>query len=488
MRHSIQLKILISFSVIIFIGLSALLFVSYKLTEQNDNNIIRSDMVSAKKNLDHYLKQYLLINNMDFSEASLLLASDDIAMQLSLAIDNKVDIYSMRGVRLSHNPQRDSQDIMTQDLINAMDGRISYVTGRYGDQVKVYLSYPIKTDEGSIGILRYTKDYTQLFENSRRFRNIINTFAVAIFTVIFIAASILSRQITKPIKRLAVTTEQVSNGDFDVDIYVDSEDEIGDLAKRFRLMVKRIEEQIGIIQDDRDALKESQAQNKVFFDNVTHELKTPITVIMGYAQAMKENGFSDRVFFDKAVSYISNESKRLNNMVVELLELSKTSSANFNYNFVNVDIGELVRQTCDEMNIKAQKYNIDIHCRVGEAIKLKGDRDRLKEVLINLLDNSLKYGYVNSHVEVAAYKEKNIVYIRIKDEGEGIAEENIKKLFDPFYRVSKKSSPELGSAGLGLTIVKNIVEKHGGTIELISIAGEGTEAIVRFEVSESCEN
>lgn len=486
MKHSIQLKILISFSVIIFIGLSALLFVSYKLTEQNDKTIINSDMIAVKKNLDQYLKQYFLINDMEFSEAYLLLAADDISRQLSLAVENNVDIYNSNGNKMSHNPEPDDKDVKNKDLIDAIKGKISYATTIYGDKTKVSLSYPIEVDKNYIGILRYTKDYTQLFNNSKRFRSVINIFAAVIFIIIFIAALILSRQITKPIKKLAENSEQVSNGNFDVNIDVNSGDEIGDLAKRFKMMVKRIKEQIEIIREDRDVLKESQAQNKIFFDNVTHGLKTPITVIMGYAQALKENGFDDRQLFDKSVSYISSESKRLNNMVVELLELSKTSSSNFNYCFENFDIGELVRRTCDEMKIKGKKYNIDICCTVTEDLFLNGDMDKIKEVLINLIDNSMKYGNVNSNIEVAAYKKENTLFIKVKDKGEGIAEENIKKLFDPFYRVSKKVSKELGSAGLGLTIVKSIVEKHGGIIEIKSRIKEGTEVIISFKGDYIC--
>lgn len=373
MKLSIQLKILIAFSVIIFIGLSALLFVSYKLTEQNDNSIINADMIATKKNLDQYLKQYFLINHLDFTGASLISQAEDISVQLSFAIGSDVDIYNINGNEISHNPEPGYISMKNEDLINAMKGKISYATVTNENGTKVSLSYPIQVNNANIGIIRYTKD------------------------------------------------------------------------------------------------------------NVTHELKTPITVITGYAQAMKENGFSDRNMYDKAVFYISDESRRLNNMVVELLELSEVSSTNFKYFFENADIGELVRQTCEEMQIKAKKYNIDIRSNVPENLFLICDRDRLKEVLINLIDNSIKYGNVNSSIEVRIYREGKKVFIRVKDEGEGISEDNMEKLFEPFFRVSKKVSRESGSAGLGLTIVKNIVEKHGGVIEVQSKLKEGTEVIIRLE-------
>ncbi|MBN7575533.1 sensor histidine kinase [Clostridium sp. 2-1] len=487
MKNSIQSKILISFSIIIYIGLSILLFASYKLTEQNDNNIVYADMIEAKKNMDQYLRQYFLINNIDFNEASIIANANDISVQLSSIVGDNAEIYNLNGNEISHNSEKNNiENDNNKDLTDAMNGKISYVTTFYGDKAKVSLSYPIEVDENYIGILRYTKDYTQLFNSTKRFRYVINILVIVIFSMVFIAAAIISRRITKPIKKLEEITEEISNGNFDINIDVNSDDEIGDLAKRFKMMVKKIEEQIEIIRGDRDMLKELQAQNKIFFDNVTHELKTPITVIMGYAQAIQDNEITNKKLFDKSIAYIFNESKRLNNMVVELLELSKTSSTNFSYHFENVDISELIRMTTDEMKIKGKKYNINICCSVMDNLLLKGDRERLKEVLINLIDNSIKYGKVNSKVEVSAYKESNTILIRVKDEGEGISEENIEKLFEPFYRASKKISRELGSAGLGLTIVKSIIEKHGGNIEVKSKINEGTEVIIRFEEHELC--
>ena len=305
-----------------------------------------------------------------------------------------------------------------------------------------------------------------------------------IFIFIFITSFIISRQIAKPIKELTKSSEQVSLGEFDLDINIDSQDEIGELAERFKIMVKRIKEQIEIIERDRDALIETQAQSKAFFDNATHELKTPLTTILGYAQMIKENGFSDEEFFKKGTDYIINESQRLNTMVIEILELSKTSSKYLNSNFERIDLFQLIKATCDEMGIKGRKYNIDICSNIEKELFLQGNYYQLKEVLVNLIDNSIKYGKVNSTVNVEAYKECENIIIKVIDKGVGIPEEHINNLFEPFYRVSKNISREKGSAGLGLTIVKNIVENHGGTIRINSKTNEGTEVIIEFKVGD----
>jgi signal transduction histidine kinase len=283
-----------------------------------------------------------------------------------------------------------------------------------------------------------------------------------------------------PIIKLTKQVQRVEEGNYDGNIEVKSKDEIGILIKEFMQMKDKIKEQIETINSEKEKVEKLEKVRREFFNNVTHELKTPLTTIMGYAQIIKENGFSDRDFFEKGISYIIDESKRLNNMVVEILDLSTLSSRDAAYNFEKLDISRLVSSTCDEMGIKGKKYNIDLRCSAEQGLFVKGDIDKIKEVLVNLIDNSIKYGSVNSVINVDAYSEGKNIYIKVRDKGKGIPEEHLHNLFEPFYRVSKRDSREKGSAGLGLSIVKNIVEKHNGTIVINSRVNEGTEVIIRF--------
>ncbi len=469
---------MVFFSVLIFIGFSLLTFAAYNTTEQNTNSVIRKDMIEAKRNLDIYLNQYKLINNIDLNESILSSEAESISMQLSAQMGNAVDIYDMNGQKLSYSAAPAGITDKTEDLQKATSGEISYTTNFMGNEVIASLSFPIQGS--NIGIIRYYKDYTELFSYNQKFRSIINLFAILIFVIVFITSYVFSRKITRPIKKLAEATAEVARGNFNVDINIFSKDEIGNLSYRFKMMIRKISEQIEIIKDDRDKLEKIQNQNKSFFDNVTHELKTPITTIAGYAQAIEDLGVKDDEFTRKGLKCIINESYRLNNMVIELIELSKASSKKFSYDFKNINIGELVKETCDDMTIKGKKYNITIECNLQDSLRIKGDKEKLREVLINLIDNSIKYGNVNSSIFVSAYQRQNDVFIAVKDQGIGIPEEYITKVFDPFYRVSKKSSRELGSAGLGLAIVREIVERHNGNIEIKSESGHGTEVILRF--------
>lgn len=190
---------------------------------------------------------------------------------------------------------------------------------------------------------------------------------------------------------------------------------------------------------------------------------------------MKDNGFTDAPFFEKGMNYIIHESQRLNRAVVEILELSQSATLSTTYHFEKVNLSEIAKEACEDMRIKARKYNINIHFELQEGLFVLGDRDKLKEVFLNLLDNSIKYGDVNSVIYVESFKEREVVVVKVKDEGEGIPAEDITHVFEPFYRAKKNMLKEKGSAGLGLSIVKNIIEDHHGAIKLQSILNEGTE-------------
>ena len=165
---------------------------------------------------------------------------------------------------------------------------------------------------------------------------------------------------------------------------------------------------------------------------------------------------------------------------MELLNLSKNTYKDFSYEFTTIDLSNILSSTCEEMIIKAKRYNMVIKSKIEYGIKIKGDRDKLKQVFINIIDNAIKYGYVNSTIKIRAYIKYNNAIIEMEDKGEGIAPKDIENIFQPFFRVNKKSSREKGGNGLGLAIVKAIVEKHDGKIYIQSQIKEWTKVIIEF--------
>jgi signal transduction histidine kinase len=478
MRFGIQLKIVILFSVIIFAGLILLLIVSYRITEDNMLQTVRTDMIAAKKNLDIYMNQYFLLSNRELDELSLADEAEGLSRQLSADIGNEVHLYDRAGNQLGGS----ASDIGSggEELAAAQRGEIAYNIHFSGNHATASLAYPLEAGGKTYGVVQYQKDYSQLYAASLRFKQTINMFAAGIFLIIFLSSILISRQITKPVRQLSKSSQQVYAGDYNIDIRVSSRDEIGELAGMFKKMVQKIRQQIHIIEQERDALKKAQAQNKIFFDNATHEMKTPLTTIIGYAQIIKENGFTEREFFERGLDSIIREGKRLNQTVIEMLTLAQASSAQTEYRMEPVNLGELALETSEELQIKAAKYGIRIQSNAQGKLYMTGDRNRLKEVIINLLDNSINYGSVNSTVRIEVFKEGEIPVLQVTDQGEGIPASQLEYLFEPFYRVPGRKGREHGSAGLGLAIVKGIVEKHGGSIQVNSKMKQGTTVTVRF--------
>jgi signal transduction histidine kinase len=464
------------FSVIVFIGFSALLIISNKVGEENMYREVQEDMVQSKKNLDIALNQYFLIHNKRISEDSLGTGNRDLAEQIGSAVGGKVMVYRSDGTPFSGTGlEAKLAAAQTSDLQAAMKSKIAYTTVVDKGRVTGNLSFPVLSDGSILGIIQLERDYTDLFKRHLRFQNTIKGFAAVIFVFVFIGSVFISRQITKPIRVLTKRSAEVAQGSLNADIHISTKDEIGELASSFTVMIARVKEQIDVIERERDEVKHLQARNKVFFDNVTHELKTPLTTILGYAQILRDNGFTDQAFFDKGLKYIINESQRLNVMVADILEVTVSSTPIQTFRFERVNVSNIIREACEDMSIKAGKYNIGIRYELEEMLYVQGDWNKLKEVFLNVLDNSVKYGNVNSIIQVQSFRLGDSVAILIRDEGEGIPEEALKHVFEPFYRDNGMNRTEKGSAGLGLSIVKNTVEQHGGTVEMKSILNKGTQ-------------
>lgn len=190
---------------------------------------------------------------------------------------------------------------------------------------------------------------------------------------------------------------------------------------------------------------------------MTHELKTPLTTILGYAQILRDNGFTDQEFFDKGMNYIIKESQRLNTMVADILEVSVSSAVIQAYRFERIDVSDIIREACEDMSIKAGKYNIGIHYELEEYQYLQGDRDKLKEVFLNVLDNSVKYSDVNSIIEVQSFRLGETIAIVIRDQGKELVLKHSSMYLNPFTRIRESTGGE-GQRRTGLVYC----EKHRG--------------------------
>lgn len=479
MRISIKFKFPAGFTLIL---LMAFLFLNYFVTakiDKNNESTIEQELITIRENCNVFIRQVFVINQYNNSNTYYEKAASDIANELSEAIKSEVGVYSLEG-RLIYSPDESKfNKAKYSDVQNAQNGKSSYTIKYNGDNTEVYYSYPVIIEGNKVGILRIIKDYSSLYKQGNDVAGFVFRVTVIIFAVVFLFSLLLSRNITLPLTRLARYTNEVAAGNMNVHISNKRGDEIGDLYTNFDLMVRKIDKQLRTISKDRDDLKQLMNHRKYFYDNVTHELKTPLTSILGYAQMIRDNGFSDEEFFDKGTRHIINESKRLQTMVINLLELSRQTS-DFEEEFEKVDIGRLLSDTCEVMAFKAGRYGNSFQIKTQDNLFVSGNKNRLKQVFINLIDNAIKYGYPNSEINVDAYLKDAWIYVVIKNKGTGISEKDMERIFIPFYRADKQASREMGSCGLGLSISKAILENHRGEITVRSIENSETTVIVKL--------
>ena len=219
---------------------------------------------------------------------------------------------------------------------------------------------------------------------------------------------------------------------------------------------------------------------KEFVANVSHELKTPITSIMGYADTLLEGEY-DKETQDKFLNVISTEARRMAKLVTDLLTLSKYDNDEIRTKKVEFDLGDLVKKCQEKLQIEIDKKQHQAECFVTANVPLVyADKDGVERVVLNILSNSIKYTPENGIIKMYVGYVYNDAYIKIIDNGLGIPEDDLDRIYDRFYRVDKSRTREMGGTGLGLSIAKEILDKNNGSIDIKSKKDEGTEVVIRI--------
>ena len=241
---------------------------------------------------------------------------------------------------------------------------------------------------------------------------------------------------------------------------------------------------IAVIQDITEHIKLDNMR-KEFVADVSHELKTPITSIMGYSDTLLEGEYEKEIQ-EKFLGVISSEAKRMARLVNDLLTLSKYDTNQSEYEKTEFDLGELVKQTQENLALEIQKKNQHVECYVTADVPLVyADKYGIERVVINILTNSIKYTPEGGNIKIYVGFVYNDAYIKIIDNGIGIPEKDLDRIFERFYRVDKARTRALGGTGLGLSIAKEILDQNGGSIDIKSVQDKGTEVVIRVPTKAS---
>ncbi len=282
-----------------------------------------------------------------------------------------------------------------------------------------------------------------------------------------IIGTIISRKMLRPIDNMTQTARSISAGDLDTRLdLVDSHDELKDLAVTFNEMLDRIQG--------------SFEQQNVFVSDASHELRTPISVIQGYANLLQRWGKEDQEVLDESIAAIKSEADYMKELVEKLLFLASADKKKQRLEISPVVLHELINEVLKESQMIDSTHHIS--SEVNDKIMLNGDRTLIKQALRIFIDNSLKFTPSGGTIKLNSFLRGNQAVISVEDNGIGIAAEDLPHIFNRFYKSDKSRIREGGGAGLGLSIGKWIIEQHKGEIKIESNVHKGTKIIIILPV------
>ncbi|WP_368895239.1 sensor histidine kinase [Priestia megaterium] len=291
---------------------------------------------------------------------------------------------------------------------------------------------------------------------------------VSLVGALFIALGftyIASKKLASPLLEMEKVTREVAKGKFYNKVDVSSNDEVGSLALA--------------INDLGQELERYRNRQRDFFANISHDLRTPISYIKGYTQVIYDKLYTDEKEKEQYLSIIINEVNQLNVLIDDLFELSKLEGGQLELYLNWINVQELIEGCLNKVRLKAKQKKIQLSIQLKDNIPyIYTDGARLEQLLMNILENAIRYNKLNGHIEIKGWIEKKKVYLSIKDTGVGIAEEDLPYIFERFYKTDKSRSNRLGSTGLGLSIVKHLVLLLEGEIKVKSTLHKGTTFLI----------
>lgn len=225
-----------------------------------------------------------------------------------------------------------------------------------------------------------------------------------------------------------------------------------------------------------DDLKKQERFRRDFLSNISHEFKTPLFAIQGYIEALQDDDFEDKEMATKFLEKASKNVDRLSYLIKDLDEISKLESGEIPINYTKFKINDLIKEVFESLELKARQHLIKLTFKqkYDDGIYVNADREKIRQVLVNLIDNSFKYGKEGGETAVSIFTLHEQVLVEVTDDGMGIEEKFLPRLFERFFRTDTSRSRQIGGSGLGLAIVKHIIEAHQQTINVRSTEGLGS--------------
>ncbi len=299
---------------------------------------------------------------------------------------------------------------------------------------------------------------------------------IAIFIILVLIAICLTRWISKgvfaPISELKNGMKQIADGNFNYTLETQADGEIGELFKNYEDMRLKLKE-------NAEETIQNESKNRELITNISHDLKTPITAIKGYVEGIMDGVADTPEKMDKYIKTVYNKANDMDRLINELTIYSRIDANRIPYTFLRLDVKDYFNDCIEEVGLDLESKNIELNYSnmVSEGTRIIADPEQLRRVINNIISNSVKYMDKEKEKSIINFRvldESDAIRVEIEDNGRGIASKDLPNIFERFFRTDASRNSSKGGSGIGLSIVKKIVEDHGGYIWATSKEGEGT--------------
>mgnify|MGYP004609203083 FL=1 len=368
-------------------------------------------------------------------------------------------------------------DLETEKVISGFDPTVTassfYTIGNFfgsfsEDQLSVFA--PITSDYKVQGYVVIHYPMSSLVASCNSLLNISYLMLIILFLLSLIILIFFTEMVYLPLRKITEATEQYASGNMHYEFQIDSEDEIGYLGATLTYMAS----EIARAEDDQ----------KKFVANVSHDFRSPLTSIKGYLEAMLDGTIPPELH-EKYLTIVLNETERLTKLTGSLLALNNLNTKGMMLDKSTFDINKIIRNTATSFEGTCQHKAIAIELILtGDELFVTADVGKIQQVLYNLLDNAIKFSHPDSIIKIETTEKHNKVFVSVKDSGIGIPKDDLKLIWDRFYKSDLSRGKDKKGTGLGLSITKEIIRAHGEHINVISTEGVGSEFIFSLPIAE----
>lgn len=436
--------------------------------------VIEMAFIYAVQNYYYSSAKQYLVSKINAVASVLSIHSQDSAANFSAEMRNMLETFNEKDkielmainskgkVVLTSSGFSPDETTLMPDFETAMEsGEGSYIGKLQSGEKIMAVSVPISALNSEYSSVRMVTSLDEIDSTVQTYIFSVTVICLIILLIIITTGVYFAGSIVKPIRQISSIAKKFAMGDFSVRIQNNSDDEIGDLCTTINHMA--------------DELSNAEATKNEFISSVSHELRTPLTAIKGWAETLMLDSEANPDTVKKGVGVIVNEAERLSQMVEELLDFSRMQSGHFTLQFANMDILAELGDAVLIYSDKARRDNIKIIYNEPEMLPfVYGDKNRMRQVFINIIDNAVKYSSPGDTVTIDAEVSSGKIRISVADTGCGIKEADLSKVKTKFY----KANHTRRGSGIGLAVADELVSMHEGTLDIKSREGAGTTVII----------